>query len=169
MFNLCIYYLFIYLFIFFICLLVNWRRCLIPILIYPISPKFWLHVPLRTRRALTIQTLYSNSILNGTSLNSINIVLALKWQYSSFYFSVTCKLHRNIAMGVHMPPPPPPKKKKKKKKKKSCWMWNKWPPPKKNKTTTNNKQLVHPHERARPPIPPTGKILAIHMYMYHWN
>ena len=42
-------------------------------------------VSLRTRRALSPQTLYSDSallVLNGTSLNSINILLALNWRYS---------------------------------------------------------------------------------------
>ena len=41
-------------------------------------------VPLRTRRALTLHTLYCDStllVLNGLSLISINTLLALKWRY----------------------------------------------------------------------------------------
>ena len=48
--------------------------------------------PLRTRRALLPQTLYSNSaclVLNGTCLNSINAHLALNWWYG-LYQSVAC-------------------------------------------------------------------------------
>ena len=44
-------------------------------------------VPLRTRRALSLYKAYGNSallVLNGTSLNSDNTLLALNWRYD-FY------------------------------------------------------------------------------------
>ena len=49
------------------------------------------HVPLRTRRALSLYKVYGNSallVLNRTSLNSINTLLALSRRYSGYY----CKI-----------------------------------------------------------------------------
>ena len=45
-------------------------------------------VPLRTRRALSLYKVYGNSallVLNETSLNSINTLLALNWQTVNSY------------------------------------------------------------------------------------
>ena len=48
-------------------------------------------VPLRTRRALSPYTLYSNSallVLNRTSLKCNNALLALNWRYAAFTLSM---------------------------------------------------------------------------------
>ena len=45
-------------------------------------------VPLRTRRALSLFKVYGDSallVLNGTSFNSINALLALNRRYATFY------------------------------------------------------------------------------------
>ena len=53
-------------------------------------------VPLRTRRALLPYSLYNDSallVLNGTSLNSINALLALNWRYYMYVQLLVLLVH----------------------------------------------------------------------------
>ena len=66
-------------------------------------------LPLRTRRALSPYTLYSNSallVLNGTSLNCNNALLALNWRQA--FLSINHGI--SFQSEDYIPPPPPDEK-----------------------------------------------------------